>query len=254
MKKVLYLLVLFLISCSTQPQVTVTSEVTITLPPPTATETLAPPTYTATSAAETVTIGGVTMTVGEDGVVDLDSMKATGSSDEVKAENLAKVDPTKWGYKVGEAQIRVDGPNRFMEKIVGEEVFRVATWDFSSNQWLWDGTMMEHIPLFDGFAKTYPVLDSGDVQVTKEVRADAAEIRAFAIGYTIYLYDGTDKTEAIIATFSGDDRGNNKLDPNAMLKSRKGQVVTGMIGFKTQSGKIVKMKFKDIEVFIRGFN
>jgi hypothetical protein len=39
-----------------------------------------------------------------------------------------------------------------------------------------------------------------------------------------------------------------------MIKSKESKVVDGWIGFKTKAGKIVKMKFADIEVFIRGFN
>jgi hypothetical protein len=235
------------------PQVTDTPEATVTLLPASPTpELTSTPEPTSTPATETVTIGGVTMTVGEDGVVDMDSMKVEGKyTDEQKAEKMAVVDPTKWGYEAGETQIRVEGTtNRFLEVIDGEDVARVATWDFSSNQWLWDGTMMEHIPLFDGFAKTFPTYGDGDVRGTLEVQADAAEIRKNAPGATIYLYDGTDKTEAIIARYVGKD----KLDPNAMLRSRKSEVVDGIICFMTKSGKVVKMKFKDIEIFIRGFN
>jgi hypothetical protein len=238
--------------------VTVTSEVTVTLTPA-ATETPISPTFTLTPSTETLTLGGVTMEIGPDGVADMDSMKATGASDEIKAQNLAKVDPTEWGYKPGEVEIRnIDGKTFYTP--AGEPDIHIAEWvgPFGAGEWEWDGAMMEHIPLFDGFAKTYPTTEEGKVRQTTEVQADAADILKFAaenkaiIGLTdtIYVYKDANKEEAIVARYGG----SVKLDPMEMLKTKEGKLVTGWVVFKTTSGKVVKMKFKDIEVFIRGFN
>jgi hypothetical protein len=203
-------------------------------------------------ANETVTMGGVILTLDENGVVT--EMEATGASEEIKAENLAKVDPMAWGFEKGEAQIV---KNETGTHIVSEGQ-NVAKW--VGTEWEWDGTKMELLPLFDGFAKTYPTTDSGAVIVTGEVHAEAARIRVFAneeglkmsggrryYDYTIYLYDGDERADAMVARVLAKAK---ILDPN---KDKSG-VVDGWICFMTTSGDLVKMKFDDIEVFVRRFN
>lgn len=205
-------------------------------------------------ANETVTMGGVILTLDENGVVK--DMEATGADAETKADNLAKVDPAAWGLEVGDgegqAQI-VKGSDGTHIVVDGQDV---AKW--VGTEWEWDGTMMGKLSLFDGFAKTYPTTDTGAVRQTNEVQADAKEIRAFAeqeaamIGgsqrnYTIYLYDDLDRSEAVVARVLTNGK---VLDPN---KDKSG-VVDGWICFKTTTGELVRMKFSDIEVFIRGFN
>lgn len=253
MKKVIFIIIAssILSAClSTPSQPTVAPEATPTLSPPTPTETLVPPTLIATSAAETISLGGVTLTLDENGVAI--AMEVEGNyTVEQKAEKMAAVDPTNWGFEPGEAQIIKGEDGKIFMTPVGEPKIKMASW--YGSEWLWDWSVMNAMedgnPLFD-FAKTFATNDSGGVRVTKEVRADAEEIRTFAPGYPIYLYDRIDKTESIIATYRGDE----KLDPNEMIKSKQSEIVDGWIGFKTKSGEIVKMRFKDIEVFIRGFN
>jgi hypothetical protein len=199
-------------------------------------------------ANETVIMSNVILTLDENGVVT--EMEATGANDEIKAENLAKVDPAAWGFEAGEAQIIKDTTG--MHIVVDGE--NVAKW--VGTEWEWDGTMMELLPLFDGFAKTYPTTDGDDVRVTNEVRADAAEIRVFAeeeavkisggqYNYTIYLYDEEYKSEAVVARV---------LAVKMLDRLDDGEVVDGWICFKTTSGELVTMKFNDIEVFTRRFN
>lgn len=109
MKKSIFVILAFILVACAPQQVTVTSapteccvQVSVTLTP---TETPISPTPT----TETMTLGGVTMTVGKDGVVDMDSMKATGTEAE-QAEKLFPFDATNLGFAEGETVLMmVDG-------------------------------------------------------------------------------------------------------------------------------------------------
>lgn len=110
-------------------------------------------------AVETVTLNGVTLTLDENGAVT--EMSVEGNyTPEQKIEKLAAVDPTNWGFDAGEAQIVVDGSNRFIIQ-AGDPETKLAKWYFASNEWEWDWGVLEGLedgnPLFE-LAKTCKVL------------------------------------------------------------------------------------------------
>ena len=63
---------------------------------------------------------------------------------------------------------------------------------------------------------------------------------------TIYLYDGEDRSKAVLALFIGT---RNVLNP-----SNESAVLDGWVCFKAKSGELIRMRFSDIEVFLRRFN
>ncbi|MBN8655811.1 MAG: hypothetical protein J0M11_08750 [Anaerolineae bacterium] len=182
------------------PQVTVTSEVTVTLLPPTATETLAPPTYTATPSAETVTMGGVIFTVDANGVMTI--VEATGASDEIKAENLAKVDPKAWGFEAGEAEIRnIDG--KIFITPEGDPDTHIAEWVGGfAGEWKWQWDELEKLPGGNPLYKLAKTIDKdgGDPKLVEDaILEDSKLVEAFAtsdkqttgkglFGMYIYVY------------------------------------------------------------------
>lgn len=208
-------------------------------------------------ASETVTLGGVTLTLDENGVVT--DMSVEGNyTPEQKTEKLKAVDPTNWGFDKGEAQIVVDGSDRFITP-VGDPETKIAKWYFASNEWEWDLDVMKGLeggnPLFD-FAETWEMNGKSPVD-SSSAHTDSVDLLNFAnqsgpgIHYTyivgVYLFSD-DHPGVAVAAVAGT---NSSLFPDSTENTKK---MVGWICLKNDSGELVRMRVRNAEVVRRRFH
>jgi hypothetical protein len=211
-------------------------------------------------ASETITLGGVTLTIDENGVVS--AMSVEGNyTDEQKAEKLAAVDPTNWGFETGEAQI-VQEDGKLYITPTGEPETKIASWYYGTGEWEWDWEVMEGLaggnPLFE-LAKTFEM--NGTMPIAgeqKEARSDSAGVRIFAENVAlkipgsqwqqpITIHSSDDSGEAIISWLLAD----HDVDDPAEASSGE---MEGVICFKTDSGALVSVKVVNLKFALRGWN
>lgn len=200
-------------------------------------------------ATETVTIGGVKMTVGEDGVVT--EMEATGADADTKADNLAKVDPTKWGFEAGEADIVKDETGIHMV-VDGNNV---AKW--VGTEWEWDWQVLEGLeggnPLFE-LAKTW---EMKGVNVVDRVGAETDSALLDAFAQTEGGKTGKHPMVDSVFVFSDDGKeaiggfliaGNNVRTSEDAARVDRTQ---GIFCFIADSGEMVAVSVKNFDSEIR---
>jgi hypothetical protein len=199
------------------------------------------------------------MTVDENGVVDMDSMKATGASDEIKAQNLAKVDPKAWGCD--DCQImKVDGKMFIAPK--GQPDIHIADWGSDINGWKWEYKLYEEI-LFGNFAKTME-MKNGVLVDLDTAMADSAEINKFAAGEVenltntlrqpVFLLKDGLKEKAIVGYTI---RLNVNMKDGSVKKLRsinESDVVNGYVCLTSKDGSIIKVWLNNMTIFGRTFN
>lgn len=260
MKKSIVLLAILLISCA--PQVTVTSEVTVTLTPlPTAMETPDPPTHTATPTGETVTLNGVTFTLGEenaDGSMPVTEMKVEGNyTNEQIAEKLNTVDPLAWGFEPGEVEHIFVGD--YLEIVAaGDHSQVLAEWNYGKNEYVWNWNVMEDFeggnPIFN-IAKVWKMKGVNPDNMD-EARADSTKV--FDACTMLPVESKTETIQAVYIYNSSRDVaiGGFLLSPKNITEPKdaeKGDVV-GRLCFIDNGRGVVHMRVRNFSFDIRYWN